>query len=860
MSKNIKLLKLAAYLKNHEYFKEYRFLKESVLDPIPVFLTQNELFGPDPYKTLGVHREATEAEIRRKSRELLQKYHPDRFIGSNAEIKAAANKNYLSVNNAADIIRDQEKRLLYDQAVKSGKAIPDGQSAGRAAASGASSVVMTVDDLALQLNSYGRYMAKKRLTNFLDSNPKLTTADMTKLRTAIDTSTKLSDDVKGLLKGQIRTFNRTLWEAAKTEAANAARQAQSASKGGAAASASAAAESSAAPAANAGRNGVARVAPQGGSNPASGAAASGGTAATEVSGAAGAATGESGLAKAISQTAKPASGAAAATATEASGAAAAAGKAGISRVTINPSNLSRLATAGTLVKGIAGFMLLDFAGRALIDAAMSENVRSGWTYKVTLSSSYKDIAGYKVVGGIGSIVDKSGKQTQVSTIDKIVGAQPVKIGQSFSGKGAEQSESTTFVPAGVVIEMILAGNAGSVMSVFSAAADTNSAIVTATITDAMIKDAYSKTIGEDKVLQQALSGGSLGDIAQKQMAKIESDKNVAKSGFGLATTVGGAAYYGGTAAASGNAALAAGGLAGIGAGVGIAAAGYAGWQIGTAINESLLSRNVNLGSEVADFLQWMGSTKTQWKYTAALEQTDFIKKNVKSFEITVAKGKLYEKSSILNFGSGSKLSGEDYNEGVGNPVQVLPDKKSEVDGSGNYKNDGKFIPDFIGIRVRFNDGKIVPLFSPVLLNKDSKIAGCTVKEADIITRYNRRYPESAVSGQQPAAQKAYSSLESNIVNIKAYMLEVATKLKIANGFTPNDVANGTWDKKTDDLMINVVNNTFRKILSQKIIDNVSGTIGPGKTWKWANIAPKIGYTPNMLGVIKYFQTVNAKLG
>jgi len=64
----------------------------------------------DYYKTLGVRRDASQADIQRAYRELARKYHPD----LNPDDKAAKSK-FQQIQNAFDVLNDPEKREMYDR-------------------------------------------------------------------------------------------------------------------------------------------------------------------------------------------------------------------------------------------------------------------------------------------------------------------------------------------------------------------------------------------------------------------------------------------------------------------------------------------------------------------------------------------------------------------------------------------------------------------------------------------------------------------------------------------------------------------------------------------------------------------------
>ncbi len=69
----------------------------------------------DLYEILGVNKDATEAEIQRAYRKLALKYHPDRNPDD-----ASAAKQFKKASEAYEILKDPEKRSLYDSGGMSG--------------------------------------------------------------------------------------------------------------------------------------------------------------------------------------------------------------------------------------------------------------------------------------------------------------------------------------------------------------------------------------------------------------------------------------------------------------------------------------------------------------------------------------------------------------------------------------------------------------------------------------------------------------------------------------------------------------------------------------------------------------------
>ena len=66
------------------------------------------------YDILGLERDATSAEIKRAYRKASLRVHPDKVRSGTAASKEAAEKKFIEVRGAFEVLSDHEKRRHYD--------------------------------------------------------------------------------------------------------------------------------------------------------------------------------------------------------------------------------------------------------------------------------------------------------------------------------------------------------------------------------------------------------------------------------------------------------------------------------------------------------------------------------------------------------------------------------------------------------------------------------------------------------------------------------------------------------------------------------------------------------------------------
>ncbi len=86
-------------------------------------------FRGDPYRTLEVPHDASDAQIKRRWRELAREHHPDRAAG-NGEEAARLTARMARINAAYDVLRDRSRRASYDSSPAGRRARADSGTAG----------------------------------------------------------------------------------------------------------------------------------------------------------------------------------------------------------------------------------------------------------------------------------------------------------------------------------------------------------------------------------------------------------------------------------------------------------------------------------------------------------------------------------------------------------------------------------------------------------------------------------------------------------------------------------------------------------------------------------------------------------
>ncbi len=68
------------------------------------FNTHHSTFGKDPYKVLGISKDATDDEVKKAYRRMAMKYHPDRVAGMSEEMQRNAAEQMKEINEAYEQI------------------------------------------------------------------------------------------------------------------------------------------------------------------------------------------------------------------------------------------------------------------------------------------------------------------------------------------------------------------------------------------------------------------------------------------------------------------------------------------------------------------------------------------------------------------------------------------------------------------------------------------------------------------------------------------------------------------------------------------------------------------------------------
>jgi curved DNA-binding protein CbpA len=86
-------------------------------------------FRGDPYRTLELPHDATDAQIKRRWRELAREHHPDRAAGDGEEA-ARLTARMARINAAYDVLRAPSRRAAYDSSPAGRRARAESRAAG----------------------------------------------------------------------------------------------------------------------------------------------------------------------------------------------------------------------------------------------------------------------------------------------------------------------------------------------------------------------------------------------------------------------------------------------------------------------------------------------------------------------------------------------------------------------------------------------------------------------------------------------------------------------------------------------------------------------------------------------------------
>lgn len=89
----------------------------------------DQRFRGDPYAALDVRHDASDAQIKRRWRELAREHHPDRAAGD-ADAASALTARMARINAAYDVLRDPARRAGYDSSPAGRRARADSAATG----------------------------------------------------------------------------------------------------------------------------------------------------------------------------------------------------------------------------------------------------------------------------------------------------------------------------------------------------------------------------------------------------------------------------------------------------------------------------------------------------------------------------------------------------------------------------------------------------------------------------------------------------------------------------------------------------------------------------------------------------------
>lgn len=381
--------------------------------------------------------------------------------------------------------------------------------------------------------------------------------------------------------------------------------------------------------------------------------------------------------------------------------------------------VTKLASVGLFLLGaLEG--VFQWKSEEILDFAGLPAAKEGFNYELYFRANRQDYKsgidsfGLKaVIGDVYSLTKKSDKPTHKNMQD-VINSEPVKSAQRITATGYNPPEGFFFVPRyGIAYINWKDGSSWKEVIAEPAKGKTPSNIFSMYITDESIAST-------SKVLSFNDGTGEIGELSEvKEDDALVAKKNLAlglvgaggsamaaagtagstwgglsaASGAygawsaGTAATLGGGTLATGTGAVVGSGAAA---LSATGVGLAVLGAGFAGWQIGTAIDKSM-----GLSQKIPSAILWMESAMAEDgnDYELTLQAGRW-EPFIKEFKLELVSGPLIKNKVKVS---------EEQNDTAGGEF-VPPNQKSEASGK-KFGEDTVLMPTKVGAMVNMKDGQ-----------------------------------------------------------------------------------------------------------------------------------------------------------